>query len=269
MKKYRIGELAKRMCVTLDFIRFYEEKGIIESTVDEKNNYHYYDISQSEIIHKIQQYRRLGYNVNETIDLIKNMDREQKAAMYASRAAAHMDSLKMTSYAAQYLRFLQTALTTENGTWYITRLPPIWFLAHTRDDDYMDDLPVQSAYSEWANQVPLIYSIDKWEIDPNGALKAICHGIAVDASVAEDFDLHPSSFELFPERRCLEYYLDFRQPPGGNPSPSIDLRTIQPALDIVREKQFEIDGDVFVRLVASYRENDHHCDRFLIYIPIR
>ena len=36
MKRYRIGELAKMMCVSLDFIRFYEEKGLIEAWVDPK-----------------------------------------------------------------------------------------------------------------------------------------------------------------------------------------------------------------------------------------
>ena len=60
------------MCVSLDFIRFYEEKGLIEAWVDPKNNYHYYDVSQSEMIYLIQLYRKLGYSVKETIDLMKN-----------------------------------------------------------------------------------------------------------------------------------------------------------------------------------------------------
>ncbi len=270
MKKYRIGQLAKKMSVSLDFIRFYEEKGLIESTVDRNNHYHYYDISQSEIIQKIQEYRRLGFNVNETVDLLKRSDKTHMVEMYAARKATLLDNIKKSEYAVRYLSFLQTALTTENGTWYVSRMPPLWFLPHTLNDDYLEDLSVQATFSTWSTHVPLIYSIDKWVIAADGTLDALYHGRAVDCSVAADFGLQPSSpFELYPEKRCLEYYMDHQHSPDFNLNPSIGLRTIQNALDILKQKQFEIDGDVFVRLIASYKENGRQNDRFVVYIPIK
>lgn len=270
MKKYRIGQFAKMMCVSLDFIRFYEEKGIIMSTVDADNHYHYYDISQAEIINKIKQYRKLGYNVNETIDLIKNSDKDQVLQLYASQADTQRKNLKKSAFAIQYLDFLQTALSVKDGTWYISLKPAIWFLPHTRDDNFLETPGVLSSFRDWAEQIPFTFSMDRWVIDAEGTLKAIYHGRAIECAVAEDCGLQPSApAEFYPARRCMEYYLDYKHPSDFNQSPFIGLNNIQPAIDVVREKRFVIDGNVFVRLVSFFKEGDQQHDRFIVYIPIQ
>ena len=243
MKKYRIGEFAKRMCVTLDFVRFYEQKGLIESTVDKSNNYHYYDISQSEVIYKILQYRKLGFSANETVAL----------------------SIK-------YLDYLKTALSTGNGTWYISRLPPLWFMPHTVGDDYLDSPDLQSAYSKWANEVPLIFSMTKWKMNDDGSFSSLFHGRALEYAVAEEFGLTPhDSFELLPERRCIEYYLDIVHPAESHFSmgPTLSIDYLQPALNIVREKNFEIDGDIFDRHIAFFTKDGQAFSKLVVYVPIK
>ena len=270
MKKYRIGQFAKMMCVSLDFIRFYEEKGLIMSTVDADNHYHYYDISQAEIINKIKQYRKLGYNVNETIDLIKNSDKNQVMRLYASLADVQRNNLKRSAFAIKYLEFLQSALSAEDGTWYISLKPALWFLPHTQDDNFLEDPSVLSSFRDWAEQIPFTFSLDKWVIDRDGTLKAIYHGRAIECAVAEDCGLHPGEpAEFYPEKRCIEYYLDHIHSAEFNQAPFIGLNSIQAAVDIVKEKNFVIDGDVFVRLVTIYTENDRQHDRFVVYIPVK
>lgn len=270
MKKYRIGQLAKMMCVSLDFIRFYEEKGLIQSTVDTNNHYHYYDISQSEIISKIKQYRKLGYNVTETIDLIKNADKDQILLLYASLAETQRKNLKRSAFAIQYLEFLRNALTAEDGTWYISLKPALWFLPHTRDDDFLEDPAVVSSFKAWSEQAPFTFSMDRWVIDAEGTLQAIYHGRAIEYAVAEDCGLHPTGpAEFYPQKRCIEYYLDYIHANEFNLSSYIGLDSIQAALDVVKEKRFVIDGDVFVRLVTLFKEDGRNHDRFVVYIPIK
>ena len=272
MKKYRIGEFAKRMCVTLDFVRFYEQKGLIESTVDKSNNYHYYDISQSEVIYKILQYRKLGFSANETVDLIKKADTEQILNYLSTRAAAHKDSIRMSTFSIKYLDYLKTALSTGNGTWYISRLPPLWFMPHTVGDDYLDSPDLQSAYSKWANEVPLIFSMTKWKMNDDGSFSSLFHGRALEYAVAEEFGLTPhDSFELLPERRCIEYYLDIVHPAESHFSmgPTLSIDYLQPALNIVREKNFEIDGDIFDRHIAFFTKDGQAFSKLVVYVPIK
>ena len=269
MRRYRIGQLAKMMGVSLDFIRFYEKKGLIESSVDPVNNYHYYDVSQSEIIYKIQQYRKLGYNMHETMDLINLADKSHMLEMYASRASAHRESIRMSTYAIRYLEFLQKVLSIKNGTWFISQVPSIWFLPHAMNDDYLEDTPTHKAFRTWGSNVPLSFSIDRWIIGADGRLKAIYHGRAMECSVAEEFGLSPiEPVEYMPERRVLEYYLDYAHSSKFNLHASPGLSNIQAALDLVREKNFVIDGDIFVRLVTFYMDGPDRHDVFVIYIPI-
>ena len=270
MKKYRIGQLAKMMCVSLDFIRFYEEKGLIKYTTDPNNKYHYYDISQSEMIYKIQQYRKLGYNVNDTVALLKRADREEIMQLYSSRSASHYHSIKMSTFAIKYLDFLQATLSTQNGTWYISRKPALWFLPHTLDEDYLDDPTILSTYKTWNELLPLVFSLDKWSLNSDGTLKQIQHGRGIEQSVADDFGLHPSSPAiLYPEKRCMEYYLDLENQAGSGWAPSMELSSIHEAMDVVRDKQFELDGDVFVRHVTFYHQDNQRHNIFVIYIPIK
>ena len=269
MKKYKIGQLAKMMCVSLDFIRFYEDKGLIASTIDINNHYHYYDISQSEIIYKIQQYRKLGYNVNETVTLLKDANKEQLASLFSSRSAVHNNNLKISSFAIRYLDFLQTVLNTEAETWYISLKPAIWFLPHTQDDDYLEDPDILSAYKTWNEQVPFVYSMDRWVIDSDGTLREINHGRAIECTVADEFGLKLySPAERYPEKRCIEYYLDNENASVNAVRPALDLGSIQNALDVVREKSFVLDGDVFLRHVLFYNDGLHRHDLFVVYIPI-
>ena len=270
MKKYRIGQLARMMCVSLDFIRFYEEKGLIKYTADPKNRYHYYDISQSEMIHKIQQYRKLGYNVNETVALLRHADKNEMIELFLSRSAAHQNSIKMSSYAIRYLYFLQATLSTPSGTWYISRKPAMWFLPHTIDENYLDDPATLSAYKEWNEQLPLVFSLDKWILNRDGTLHQIQHGRGIEQSVADDFGLNPTSpAMLYPEKRCMEYYLDLENQADTGWAPTMELSSIHEAMDVVREKQFEIDGDVFVRHVTFYHTGEIRHNIFVIYVPIK
>ena len=266
MKKYRIGELAKKMCVSLDYIRFYEEKGLIESWIDPDNNYHYYDISQAEIIYLIQLYRKLGYSVKETVDVMKNRSREEILKMHTSLISAHKEAIRNSSYNIRYLEFLKTVLSTEDGTWYISREPSFWFLAQTENDDFLEDMSFDSMYHEWAEYLPPLISMDQWKLNADRTLHSIRHGRAIGCSVAENFGLHPGPpAELYPAKRCLEYYYDSVNFHVGS---DLGLDNIRVALNVVKEKEFTIDGDIFLRHVMSYRENGNQHDRFIIYIPI-
>ena len=267
MKRYRIGELAKMMCVSLDFIRFYEEKGLIEAWVDPKNNYHYYDVSQSEMIYLIQLYRKLGYSVKETIDLMKNRNKEQMQEMHTTLISAHRETIKNSSYIIRYLENLKTVLSTEDGTWYISRHPSIWFLAQTENDDYLEERTFLSANQAWAEYTPPLISLDQWNLKEDGTLKSIRHGRAIACSVAEDFGLHLGyPAELYLARRYLEYYYDSVNFQVGVP---LGLDSIREVLDIVEEKRFIIDGDIFLRHVMHYHEDGNQHDRFIIYVPIK
>ena len=69
-----INELSKRTGVAIHTIRFYENKGLIESTTDENvktNNYKNYDENHVERIETIKEAQEAGFTLSEIKTLLE------------------------------------------------------------------------------------------------------------------------------------------------------------------------------------------------------
>ena len=62
----KIGDFSKLSHLTIKTLRFYEKEGLLKpASVDEWNNYRFYETSQLETAAKIRSYRQLGLSVEE------------------------------------------------------------------------------------------------------------------------------------------------------------------------------------------------------------
>ena len=62
----KISEFSKLSHLTIKALRFYEREGLLKpASVDEWNNYRFYETSQLETAAKIKSYRQLGLSVEE------------------------------------------------------------------------------------------------------------------------------------------------------------------------------------------------------------
>lgn len=67
----RIGELAKRVGLSSDTIRFYEKQGLLGETVNNRseNNYRNYAEAAIERLNLIARAKRLGFSLSEILEL--------------------------------------------------------------------------------------------------------------------------------------------------------------------------------------------------------
>jgi len=62
----KISEFSKLSHLTVKALRFYEKEGLLKpASIDEWNNYRFYETSQLEIAAKIKSYRQLGLSIEE------------------------------------------------------------------------------------------------------------------------------------------------------------------------------------------------------------
>lgn len=66
----KIGELSKESGVSIDTIRFYENKGLINPTDRSEKGYRFYDSYTSSVLQFIVTSKELGFTLNEIKDLI-------------------------------------------------------------------------------------------------------------------------------------------------------------------------------------------------------
>ena len=274
MKRYRIGDFARQMGVSIDFIKYYEENGLITSFQDPENRYHYYDFSQSQRVMQIQYLRGLGYGVKEISALLKTAGREQAAALFGQKAQEHRASLRRSAYAAGQLKKYGQAL--EYGAarrWYIVQTPAFCFLPHTNDEEYIRTEAVTRRIAEWNRHVPFVYGLDRWFFDAahtSGAyFGAMQHGRAIEAAIADELGLSVSDpVCCFPEQRCLEYYMTYTHDLSFNKSPSLTVDKFRAVLDVIEEKHFQITGDMFVRFLSLFQEDGKEKELDVLYIPV-
>lgn len=67
----RIGELAKRVGVSVETIRFYEQQGLLEKATRSESNYRSYDSDTTKRLEFIRRCRSLGMSLSEIQTLLK------------------------------------------------------------------------------------------------------------------------------------------------------------------------------------------------------
>lgn len=65
MKKYLIGELAKAMGVSHEYLKYYEKNNVIKCEKNKDSKYRYFTFADAGKISDAKKYRNMGFTVNE------------------------------------------------------------------------------------------------------------------------------------------------------------------------------------------------------------
>lgn len=66
-----IGKLAKHTDVTIDSIRFYERKGLLEEPLRTESNYRLYSLNAAKRLRFIKRSQKLGFSLDEIQELLR------------------------------------------------------------------------------------------------------------------------------------------------------------------------------------------------------
>lgn len=269
MKRYRIGEFAKQMGVSIDFIKYYESEGVIHSVQDPLNRYHYYDFNQSKLVQLIQYYRSFGFSAQQIVALLRRADADEVFHLFAEKEQDHRRRIPDSTHITAQLEFTAHALRSEpSGTWYIIRHPAVYFLAHTNDEEYITDERTVRCLKAWQQAVPYVYGVDRCVMNADRPL--IQHGRAILQEDAKRLCIPLDAPVMFlPETRCLEYYLDVEHADSFDASPSLSVDVFEPVFRIVEGKHFTIAGDMFIRFISFYCQDGVQHEKNVLYVPIR
>ena len=80
---FQIGEFSRLNKITVRTLRYYDEVDLLKPYfIDEESGYRYYDADQISILSSILLYRRLGFSIPETKELIKNTENREQIIRY-------------------------------------------------------------------------------------------------------------------------------------------------------------------------------------------
>ena len=181
MKQYRIGDFARCLGVTADFLKHYENAGLIDVRQHE-NGYRYYPFDQSARIIEYLRLRNYGVTVKEMGDFLTGNAEEAVALLDDKTAALEAEVCRMNAVIEAHRRLKR---------WYGKRQqrPIDWEIRETEPWVFLPDKGLFELLRTWGMWLPVTKSALAVDVgSPEGA-GAVHWGFAVRAALAEKYEL--------------------------------------------------------------------------------
>lgn len=165
MKQYRIGEYAKYLGVTPNFLKHYEEMGIIHSSRSDSGYRYYSFLTTMELVESIRLHN-YGLSLREIREVIHEhrADNAQMDQIFSDKMETIRQEIQLDeALTEEYARFLRWRESLENNDWdwEILRSSPMLFLPHTDGDVFLKDERIYELLNVWMSYVPIVKSTMK------------------------------------------------------------------------------------------------------------
>jgi DNA-binding transcriptional MerR regulator len=285
MKNYRIGEFARKVGVSPDFLKYQEEFAVIDPQQDKNSNYRHYQFSQAGRVYASLYYRNLGFSLREISKLLNDSSLEQIFADINARSEQIEEEIHRLQICQETIRDLNVASErfSMQNPWYIDILPSFAFLPHSHRYNFIEDERITSILADWTSWFPTVFSCqrilykhaEKSEFSSPASVTPPPEGLdfywgfMVDAIFADENGLSlQDPVLLIPNDRYLVYYQSLiLEDTPILPSTTLDTILEKP-LEVAQQNNLHIKGDIYHRILFHSHEDKQHALNSILYLPI-
>ena len=198
MKQYRIGDFARALGVTTDFLKHYESAGLI-SACQHENGYRWYPFDQSARVIEYLRLRNYGVQIKEMADLLKKGPEEVFAQLDERACAMAAEARRLTALAEEHRRIRRwhRALASRAVDWEIRRMGALLFLPHSENQDFRKDASIPELLAAWCSMFPVTKSALAVDLTADGGAggaspirgERLRWGLAVEEALLERAEL--------------------------------------------------------------------------------
>ena len=268
MKRYRIGDFARELGVTPDFLKYCEKHGYLTPQT-EPNGYRYYDFTSAAPVIEYMKLRNQGFTAREINEAL----RESSFGGTIARMESRREELtRHIAYEQALLRFydevaeLRGSFREGEPLWQVRRVEGFYFLPHSWEQDFIAEDAVREKVSVWNRYLPIVASAKRLPRDAQGRLLAegegMYWGFSVEEGFAREVGLPTQPPALYvPPRRCLELFLirDLQER---------STQYVQLAESIMARNGMRPAGDVYCRVVAKLWESGVRNEYSVMMVPV-
>lgn len=172
MERYRIGDFARKLGVTPDFLKYCERKGIISAQV-EKNGYRYYEFTQAARLLEYIKLKNQGYTAEEIRDTLHESSYVETIASMQEKKRAIQAGMRFDQALLEYYDEMTeiSANFGEQPVWQVRRCEGFYFLPHSVEHRFIEDESVFETVRAWNAYMPVVCSTYKIAQDGEGWLR--------------------------------------------------------------------------------------------------
>ncbi len=159
LKKYRIGDFARYLGVSADFLKHYEENGLLLVQPSE-SGYRYYGFEQSGRILEYLRLRSYGVSVKEMQALLEKTPEEAVVELDEKIDKISAEIARQQSIVEEHQRFRAwfNEHSCKTSDWEITNTEPYYFLFHSHTSDFIKDEHIYEILNDWLAWLPITKS---------------------------------------------------------------------------------------------------------------
>lgn len=271
-RQYRIGDFARFMGVTPDFLKHYEELGLL-SVEQRASGYRFYSFEQSARILEYMRLRSYGVALREMGEMLSGTTdeamRRLDARADALRRRMEFDAAVLEEHRRVQAWFAERRVRPVD--WEIRRVEPQLFLPHSTGTDFLKDPRIYEILRGWIERMPLVKSALRLEpADASagfaaGAPLAYQWGLVMNESLALDHGLPVNDAVIrIPARKAFVWHFT-----GSAEECRVDdvIRRRHPMFERMAEMGLEPRGSVCMEVEMKLSTPDGRpnggCGRFV------
>lgn len=268
-KRYRIGDFARGLGVTADFLKHYQESGLLEAHRT-PSGYRYYSFEQSARVIEYLRLRNYGVPVREMRDYTE-CDAEHAVSLLGERAREMRRTIERLQAIVDEEEALERWFEARRKRpidWEIREIEPYVFLRHTNDRAFLEDDRIRELLRAWCAWLPVTKSAMLVKHGPCEGSETVHWGFAVPERLLERYGIpRNDAVERLEFGRAFVFHfykLDW----------SFDMMSVaqgrHPAYALLHELGFRVTGDALLlnemRLTDETRRVTRGLGRFILSV---
>ena len=202
--QYKIGEFSKYMGVTPDFLKHYEQYGLIQPNISE-SNYRYYNFEKASELIECIRLRNWGFSLKEIQNITQEASVEEILDSYRKRSEELQKTIHFYQILIDEMKRFESWMTSANNTWSIQYLNEAIFLPHSNKKEFIQDPRIYEIMEHWTKYLPVVHSSQRiYDCFNDTKEPHWFWGYSVMKQFAEDINLPIGEpCEFIPKRKCL------------------------------------------------------------------
>ena len=171
MSMYRIGDFARELGVTPDFLKYCEKNGFLQPRTQE-NGYRFFDFRQSALAIEYLKMKNQGYHASEIREAIHQSSFDGLLQQMNEKSQELRKMIFFQQELLKYYAFLNEAkgYFEEKPVWFIRRVEGFYFLPHSREENFFCDDATRERVRDWNRWLPVVMSTNKIRENSYGRL---------------------------------------------------------------------------------------------------
>jgi DNA-binding transcriptional MerR regulator len=273
-KYYRIGEFARKVGVSHDFLKYQEEFGVVDPSLRQNSNYRYYAFAQVGRVFASIGLQNLGFTLRQIEAILGQDDAEAIRQKLASKSHELQDEQSRLNAYQSATDMICRALVTEKdpNPWFVEHIDSFAFLPHSSRQELVDDERLLATLQSWLQWLPAVSSAQSIQgnLSSDGILRAASFswGLMVGSGFAQTHGLELDyPIETIPPARALSYYQGLVIDQAATDDADQTLAAVLEApLSVAKSHNLPITGQIYHRVLFYSNEAGQRKLHSIIYL---